>query len=188
VAKLLFVICLGLAALLAVVIGGLESSATKQRCLDFILGIEPAHGQRIFDAIHKYRRGFPVAWFTALIWGESNFDSDAVGDYTDRGLGQLTESALLEIERVYKIEVDRLRIFEIEYNLYLTGLFASRCKAAGESQGLGEYQPLYWTILTFKNWLTWDSWTHTKAQRTWDRYQGLKHNYFSNVYESKEIV
>jgi len=186
--KLIFLICLGLAALLAVVIGGLESPATKQRCLDFILGIEPANGRRIFDAIHKYRRGFPVAFFTALVWGESRFDSEAVGvGGGDKGLGQLTESALEELERVYHLPVDRSRIYEIEYNLYLTGLFASLCKDVGESHGLGKYQPLYWTILTYKNWLTWDSFTHTKAERTWDKYQGLKYGYYSNKYESERV-
>jgi len=186
-AKIIYLLVLAIVAVVAVLLGTAESTEAKTRCLDLILEIEPAYGKRIFDAIVKYRRGFPVTWLTALIWGESRFDPTAIGDCDDKGLGQLTESALLEIERVYKIDVDRLRIFEIEYNLYLTGLFCERCKAVGESYGLGKYQPLYWTILTFKNWLTWDSSTHSKATITWDKYQGLKYGYYSNSYESEKV-
>jgi len=185
--KLFFLICLGLAVLLAVVLGTGDTAQAKTRCLDLIVGINPTDGKRIFDAIVKYRNGFPVPWFTALIWGESRFDPNYVGESDDKGLGQLTEAALLEIERLYHLPVDRSRIFEIEYNLYLTGLFCARCKAAGESHGLGNYQPLYWTILTYKNWLTWDSWTRSKAQRTWDKYQELKYGYYSNKYDSEVL-
>jgi len=185
--KLFYLICLGIAFLLVFIFITADSAIAKARCLDLIEGINPSDGKRIFDAIVKYRRGFPIAWLTALVWGESRFDPTAIGDCDDKGLGQLTEGALSEIEGFFKIEVDRLRIFEIEYNVYLTGLFCERCKAVGESYGLGKYQPLYWTILTFKNWLTWDSSTHSKAAITWDKYQGLKYGYYSNSYESEKV-
>ncbi len=185
--NIVFWLIIGLIAVVAVALSTGESLETRIRCRDFIVGINPIEGERIFDAILNYRRGFPVTWLTALIYSESRFDPLTHEADNDKGLGQLTEPALFEIERVYNIVVDRSRLFEIEYNIYLTGLFAERCKEAATSYAVGKYDPLYATILTYKNWLTWDSWTHTKALRDWERYQGLKHNYLTHQYESERI-
>lgn len=184
--RLIFLLCIGAVTCLAIIFG-ISENAVRRRCLDFIEGINPLDGQRIYNAILKYRSDFPVAWFTALIWGESCFDPLAYGADNDKGLGQLTPLALREVERVYGIEVDETRLFEIEYNIYLTGLFAERCKAAAAPYAEGKYNILYATIMIYKDWLTWNEWTHTKALRTWERYQGLKHNYLTHNYESERV-
>ncbi len=185
--NIIFWVIIGLVAIVAVKLGTGETIASKIRSRDFIVGINPIEGQRIFDAILKYRRGFPVAWLTALIYSESYFDRLTHDVYEDKGLGQLTPIALREIERVYGIEVDESRIFEIEYNVYLTGLFAERSKGAARLHSIGKYDILYATILTYKDWLTWTDWTHVRAKRAWETYQGLKHNYLTHNYESERI-
>lgn len=182
--KIILWLIVGLITIAALALNIGETMETKIRCKDFILGINPIEGQRIFDAILKYRRGFPVAWLTALIWGESGFDPLTHEADNDKGLGQLTLIACREIERVYGIEVDQTRLFEIEYNVYLTGLFAERSKEAASPYAVGRYHILYATIMCYKDWLTWSAWTKTKAVRTWERYQGLKHNYLTHQYES----
>lgn len=173
--------------IVAVVVGVGEDWAVKQRSLDFIEERNPVEGLRIFQAILKYREGFSVAWLTALIYGESDFDPSFLGADDDKGLGQLTPIALREIERVYRIEVDESRLFEIEYNIYLTGLFAKRSKEAAVSHAVGKWDILYATIMTYKNWLTWNDLTHIKALRTWETYQGLKHNFLTHNYESEKL-
>jgi hypothetical protein len=124
---------------------------------------------------------------TALIYSESCFDPETHEADNDKGLGQLTPIACKEIERVFEIKVDESRLFEIEYNIYLTGLFAERSKEVARPYAVDKYNILYATILAYKDWLTWTDWTHVKAERAWKKYQELKHNYLTYKYESKEI-
>jgi len=147
------------------------------KVLTFIMTHNPL-ASKIAKAVMKYKGFFPAELITALIYGESGFDPNYVGADLDQGLGQLTEPALDEIERVYKIKVDRSRIFEVDYNVYLTCLFLRRCKQACRSQAKERGYYLYYaTILTYKDWLNWSVYTDNKSVRTWEVYNELRYGY-----------
>lgn len=149
------------------------------KVLTFIMTHNPL-APKIAKAVMKYRGFFPAELVTALIYGESGFDPNVVGRTSpdDKGLGQLSPIMLREIELYYGIEVDRTRIFEIDYNLYLACLALKRCKIAARSKAKEEGLYLYYaTLLTYKDWLTWTEWTYTKADRTWEVYNELRYGY-----------
>lgn len=147
------------------------------KILNFIEGHNPL-AEKIAKAIMKHKGFFPAEFVTALIYGESGFDQNYVGADLDQGLGQLTPIALDEIERYYGIKVDRSRIFEVDYNIYLTCLFLKRCKVAARTKAKERGYYLYYaTILTYKDWLDWSVSTDTKAIRTWEVYNQLRWGY-----------
>ena len=147
------------------------------KVLTFIMTHNPL-APKIAKAVMKYRGFFPAELVTALIYGESGFDPNYVGADIDQGLGQLTPIALDEIEGYYGIKVDRTRIFEIDYNIYLTCLFLKRCKQACRSQAKERGYYLYYaTILTYKDWLGWTVFTHNKTEPTWQVYNELRYGY-----------
>lgn len=59
----------------------------------------------------------------AIIAQESYFNRYAFGLNNERGLWQLSDIALAELARIYKISIDRTRIFEVDYNTELGTLF-----------------------------------------------------------------
>lgn len=148
------------------------------KILNFIELYNPSLAKKIAKAIMKHKDFFPGEFVTALQYGESGFDPNFIGEDLDKGLGQLTEAALKEIERVYGIKVDRTRLLEVDYNTYLTCLFLKICKSRArpyaKERGLYLY---YATLLTYKDWLTWTDWTYTKADRTWEVYNQLRWGY-----------
>ena len=60
----------------------------KYRVLEFIGEYNPSDTKEIYQAIEKHRKGLPLAWITALIWGESCFDPETITGL-GKGLGQL---------------------------------------------------------------------------------------------------
>jgi len=153
-----------------------EDPVQKNKILEFITKCNPSQAKEIYEAIEEHRKGFPVELIAALIYSESTFDPGALGDIDSKGLGQVSTPALDEIERYYKITVDRDRVYEIDYNVYLTGLFLYRAKIAA----LPYHKELYLyyrSLLTYKNWLTWAEYTYTLADRAWVVYNDLKYGY-----------
>ena len=148
----------------------------KNKIIEFIAKCNASDAEEIYQAIEKHRKGFPAELLTALIYSESAFDPGALGDIDSKGLGQVSSSAIDEIERYYKITVDKDRMYEIDYNVYLTGLFLLRAKIAASSYRKDLYL-YYRSLLAYKDWLTWTSFSYTKADRAWVVYNELKYGY-----------
>jgi len=72
-------------------------------------------------------RGVNTLSVLAIIAQESAFIPDARGLVGEKGLMQLSDTALDELERVYKIKVDRAKVFDIDYNIELGTLFYLYC-------------------------------------------------------------
>ncbi len=140
---------------------------TKTKCHNFIALWNPGQADEITRAVMKYEFFFPAELLTALLYVESAFDPNAVGPCGEKGIGQLTEDAVLEIERIYKTEVDRERLFEIDYNIEQVGLFLSICKDRA-----GPYSPNLpinqRTVMVYHDWLTWDFGTYQYADQILD--------------------
>lgn len=150
------------------------------KILTFIQRFNNPLSSQIAKAVMKYKGFFPAEFVTAHLHGESGFNPNAIGqiDAGDMGIGQISESAIEEIERYYGIKVDRSRVFEIDYNIYLTCLFLKRCKQVARPYAKQRGVYLYYaTLLTYKDWLTWTEWTYTKADRTWEVYNELRYGY-----------
>ena len=153
-----------------------EDPVQKNKIVEFIAECNASDAQEIYEAIQKHRKGFPVELLTALIYSESAFEPGASGDADSKGLGQVSTAAIDEIERYYNITVDRDRMYEIDYNVYLTGLFLYRAKIAASSYRKDLYL-YYRSLLAYKDWLTWTSFSYTKADRAWVVYNELKYGY-----------
>jgi len=63
----------------------------------------------------------------AIIAQESSFQPKVIGSSSEEGLMQLAGIALDELERVYKISVDRSKLYEIDYNIELGTLYYLYC-------------------------------------------------------------
>ena len=64
----------------------------------------------------------------AIVAHESRFDPVALGKKaSDKGLWQLNEKALVELERRYEVTIDRSRLFEIDYNCRWGTLYFRLC-------------------------------------------------------------
>ena len=148
----------------------------KNKIVEFIAKCNASDAEEIYEAIQKHRKGFPAELLTALIYSESTFDPGALGDIDSKGLGQVSTAAIDEIERYYKITVDRDRIYEIDYNVYLTGLFLYRAKIAASSYR-EELYLYYRSLLAYKDWLTWEISDYGKADKAWVVYNDLKYGY-----------
>ncbi len=72
----------------------------------------------------------------AIVAHESRFDPEALGRTDDRGLWQLNEKALGELERRYSVSIDRSRLYEIDYNCRWGTLYFRLCAilARGERE------------------------------------------------------
>jgi len=150
----------------------------KRQVLQFITKCNPSQAEEIYQAIEKHRKGFPVELITALIYSESTFDPGALGDIDSKGLGQVSTAAIDEIERYYKITVDRDMVYEIDYNVYLTGLFLYRAKIAAVFTSYRKDLYLYYrSLLAYKDWLTWEVSDYDKADKAWVVYNDLKYGY-----------
>lgn len=163
-------------AILVYVVFLREDPVQKNKILEFISKCNPSQANEIYEAIEKHRKGFPVELLTALIYSESTFDPGALGDIDSKGLGQVSTPAIDEIERYYKVTVDRERVYEIDYNVYLTGLFLYRAKIAATSYRKDLYL-YYRSLLAYKDWLTWTSFSYDKADKAWVVYNDLKYGY-----------
>ena len=149
----------------------------REKCLGFIENYNPGSAEEIMNAIMTHRRTLPPELVTALIWSESCFHSRAVGDGGDSlGLGQLSPAATDEIEDYYSIEVDRGRLFEIDYNVCMTCLFLNRAKVAAKPFQVDLYL-YYRALLAYKDWLTWINHSYIKADRAWVCYNTLRYGY-----------
>jgi len=67
-----------------------------------------------------------------IVAHESRFDPEALGGAGDKGLWQLNERALVEIERRYGVTIDRSRLFEIDYNCRWGTLYFRLCAILAE--------------------------------------------------------
>ncbi|MBA7615284.1 hypothetical protein ES703_22562 [subsurface metagenome] len=63
----------------------------------------------------------------ALVVCESHFDSNALSETGAKGLWQLKEKAIKELERRYGVSIDRSRLFEIDYNCCWGTLYFRLC-------------------------------------------------------------
>lgn len=63
----------------------------------------------------------------AVVAHESRFDTSALSGAGDKGLWQLNEKALKELERRYDISIDRSRLHEIDYNCRWGTLYFRLC-------------------------------------------------------------
>ena len=63
----------------------------------------------------------------AIVAHESRFDPGALGGAGDKGLWQLNEKALVELERRYGVSIDRSRLYEIDYNCRWGTLYFRLC-------------------------------------------------------------
>ena len=68
----------------------------------------------------------------AIVAHESRFDPGALGGAGDKGLWQLNERAIREIERRYGVSIDRSRLFEIDYNCRWGTLYFRLCAILAE--------------------------------------------------------
>lgn len=174
---MLYLVVLVLVCVVIVYFRVVDMVKRKQMCLSFIEKYNSGDAEEIIKAIMAHKRTFPPELVTALIWGESMFYPRTVADEGNGlGLGCLNPEALDEIERYYKIKVDRARLFEVDYNVYLTCLFLHRSKVAAKRHK-PELYLYYRTILTYKDWLTWTNATYNKADRTWETYNTLRYGY-----------
>lgn len=149
----------------------------KQKCLTFIEKYNRGSAREIMNSIMAHRRTLPPELVTALIWSESCFHPRAVGDDGEGlGLGQLNPAATDELEDYYFIEVDRGRLFEIDYNVCMTCLFLNRAKIAAKSFQVDLYL-YYRALLAYKDWLTWNNRSYQKADRPWECYNTLRYGY-----------
>ena len=62
-----------------------------------------------------------------IVAHESRFDPKALGGTGDKGLWQLNEKALKELERRYGVSIDRSRLYEIDYNCRWGTLYFRLC-------------------------------------------------------------
>ena len=62
-----------------------------------------------------------------LVVCESHFDSNALSETGAKGLWQLKEKAIKELERRYGVSIDRSRLFEIDYNCRWGTLYFRLC-------------------------------------------------------------
>lgn len=149
----------------------------KEKCLTFIERCNPGNAKEIMNAIMTHRRTLPPELVTALIWSESHFHPRAVGDDGQGlGLGQLNPAATDELEEYYSINVDRGRLFEIDYNVCMTCLFLNRAKVAAKPFQVDLYL-YYRALLAYKDWLTWINHSYIKADRAWECYNTLRYGY-----------
>jgi len=89
----------------------------------------------------------------AIIAQESSFRPWVTGDIGEKGLWQLSDIALAELERVYGIKVDRARVYDIDYNTELGTLYFLYCVklAKGERrEAVARYHR------TTEYWEAWD--------------------------------
>lgn len=163
-------------AILVYVVFLREDPVKKDLIYRFIAKCNASDAEEIYQAIEKHRKGFPVELLTALIYSESTFDPGALGDIDSKGLGQVSTAALQEIQRYYGITVDTTRVYEIDYNVYLTGLFLYRAKIAVESYRKDLYL-YYRSLLVYKDWFTWEISDYDKADKAWVVYNDLKYGY-----------
>ncbi len=63
----------------------------------------------------------------AIVAHESRFDPKALSRANAKGLWQLTEKALEELERRYGVSIDRSRLYEIDYNSQWGTLYFRLC-------------------------------------------------------------
>jgi len=83
----------------------------------------------ISDSINKWteKRNLNVFTVLAIIAQESSFNPAAEGKHKDRGLMQLTDVAIDELERVYNVKIDKSRLYEIDYNIQWGTLYFLHC-------------------------------------------------------------
>jgi|GEM_PF-1333726 len=106
----------------------------------------------------------------AIVAQESRFNRYALGLTDDKGLWQLTEVALVELERVYGITVNRTRLYEIDYNNMLGTLYYRYCVGLAEGnrrEAMARYH---------KTTEYWEAWGYADAVL-------LKRSHIVNMYE-----
>ena len=84
---------------------------------------------KIAQSVIKWvkRRNLDIFSVLAIIDQESTFDPRAKGRHGERGLMQLSDLALAELERVYSVRFDKTRLFEIDHNIQAGTLFYLHC-------------------------------------------------------------
>ena len=91
--------------------------------------ITDTEATKIAESTIKWSKERNVNLFSilAIIAQESNFQPNVIGSSSEVGLMQLANIALDELERVYKISVNRNRLYEIDYNIELGTLYYLYC-------------------------------------------------------------
>ena len=92
-------------------------------------GLPKDDASQIASSVIKWcnERNLNIFSVLAIIEQESYFNPKAKGIIGEKGLMQLSDTALDELERVYGIKVDRERIFDIDYNIELGTLYYLYC-------------------------------------------------------------
>lgn len=88
----------------------------------------------------------------AIMAQESCFNRYALSSADTKGLWQLKEIALLELERVYGITVNRSRIYEIDYNIMLGTLYYLYCVGLAEGNRREAMARYYKTTEYWEAW------------------------------------
>lgn len=104
---------------------------------DFVVQVAKKYNPTISNNIAKEIAESVVKWtgkrnlnlfsVLAIIAQESHFRPTPTGTAGEKGLMQLSPTALDELERVYKIKINREKIYDIDYNIELGTLFYKYC-------------------------------------------------------------
>jgi len=86
----------------------------------------------------------------ALVVCESHFDPKALSETGAKGLWQLKEVAVRELERRYGVVIDRSRLFEIDYNCRWGTLYFRLCAVLAEGDREEAIARYYYTTKWWK--------------------------------------
>jgi len=86
----------------------------------------------------------------ALVACESHFDPKALSETGAKGLWQLKEEAVRELERRYGVFIDRSRLFEIDYNCRWGTLYFRLCAILAEGDREEAIARYYYTTEWWK--------------------------------------
>ena len=114
-----------------------SASATETVTPLFIQSVVKAYNHRITESQSLQiaysldswivARNLSLRTSLAIVAHESRFDPGALGGVGDKGLWQLNEMAIKELERRYDVTIDRSRLFEIDYNCRWGTLYFRLC-------------------------------------------------------------
>lgn len=126
--------------------------------------ISQTEASEIASSFVKWTKERNINIFTslAIIAQESSFRSYVTGPDMEKGLWQVSEMALEELERVYGIRIDFRRVYDIDYNTELGSLFYLHCvKLAGgyRREAIARYHK------TTEYWRAWDYADEVLAKR-----------------------